>query len=118
MFKFAFGLSGSRDLAEELVQRTFERGFAKASQWQSGARLDSWLFRILQSIYYDDLNAAKVRGPKVEEGILDNQIGEDGSARAEAELLLDSVFGHIQALGTPQREALLLVAVLSQNLTL
>ncbi|MEH6579959.1 MAG: sigma factor [Amphritea sp.] len=58
--RFAYGLSGSMDEADELVQCTYERALPRLNQWQTGTRLDSWLYRIQQNIWLNQLRARRV----------------------------------------------------------
>ena len=55
--RFARGLAGAPDQADDLVQSACERALARIDQYQPGTRLDSWMFRIVQTIYLDDRRA-------------------------------------------------------------
>src|SRR5215468_467199 len=59
--RFARGLAGTADQADDLVQAACERALSRIAQWTPGTRLDSWMFRIVQTIWLDDRRAAKVR---------------------------------------------------------
>lgn len=59
--RFARGLCGSAQEAEDLVQAAFTRALERLEQYQRGTRLDSWLYRITQSIYFNRLGAEKLR---------------------------------------------------------
>jgi RNA polymerase sigma-70 factor (ECF subfamily) len=59
--RFALTLTRSRHDADDLVQMTCERALARAEQWRADTRLESWLFRIMQSIWLNELRARKVR---------------------------------------------------------
>ncbi len=52
----AFGrsLSGSRDLADDLVQETLMKAWAKFDTFQEGTNLRAWLFTILRNTFYSD----------------------------------------------------------------
>jgi RNA polymerase sigma-70 factor (ECF subfamily) len=60
--RFARGLAGAPDQADDLVQAACERAIARIHQWTPGTRLDSWMFRIVQTIWLDEKRAQRVRG--------------------------------------------------------
>ena len=51
VFRFALRLSGSRDLAEDLVQDTFLRAFRSWDQYTPGTQCKSWLFTICRNLF-------------------------------------------------------------------
>ncbi len=59
--RFARGLAGSAAEADDLVQAACERALARAHQFQEGTRFDSWMFRIVQTIWIDQIRARDVR---------------------------------------------------------
>ena len=109
--RFARGLSGSVDQADDLVQAACERALDRAHQWRPGTRLDSWLFRIVQTIWIDGRRAANVRGEHLD--VVDPAtLSDDRPARrVEAELTLVAVRKAILALPDHHRAVLLLVCV-------
>jgi len=64
--RFAYGLTGDMDRADDLVQESCVRALANAAQWQAGTRLDSWMYRIAQNCWFDQMRARKVRGEVVD----------------------------------------------------
>ncbi len=109
--RFAYGLAGSLDEADDLVQSAFERAFGRLGQWERGTRLDSWMFRIVQTIWFNRLNAQKVRRRHALAHAKESDLGYDGRARIESQLTLDRVRAFIWQLPEDQRAAILLVAV-------
>lgn len=109
--RFAYGLSGSLDEAEDLVQSTFERALSHIDQWQAGTRLDSWMYRILHSIRINRLHAENLRARKLDGSDPDEQIGGDNAREIEAKLTLEAVRQFIWKLPEEQRTILLLVVV-------
>lgn len=109
--RFAYGLTGSLDHSDDLIQRTYERAFKNHLQWQKNTRLDSWLFRIMQSIHYNDHKANRIRGGQ--HTPVDPDLLADGrsSGQLEAAVDLETIHTKILELPLDQREALLLVAV-------
>jgi RNA polymerase sigma-70 factor, ECF subfamily len=108
--RFARGLAGSAAEADDLVQAACERALARAHQFQEGTRFDSWMFRIVQTIWIDLVRARNVRGEGSEdEGM---RVGTDESVRrAEARLALSEVRAVLNDLPADQRNALMLVTV-------
>ena len=108
--RFARGLSGSVADADDLVQAACERALARQHQFQEGTRFDSWMFRIVQTIWIDQVRARDVR--KEDGDIAEDRLGSDEPARrVEARLALDEVRRALDRLPPDQRTALLLVTV-------
>ena len=42
--RFSYGLTGSRDTGDDLMQATYERAIREIKRWQPGTRLDSWMY--------------------------------------------------------------------------
>ena len=108
--RFARGLAGSASEADDLVQAACERALARSHQFQEGTRFDSWMFRIVQTIWIDQLRARDVRkeGGDVE----DERMGSDAAVRSvEARLALAEVRRAVQHLPAEQRNVLMLVTV-------
>lgn len=108
--RFARGLAGSASEADDLVQAACERALAREHQFQEGTRFDSWMFRIVQTIWIDQLRARDVRkeGGDVE----DERVGSDAAVRSiEARLALAEVRRAVDRLPAEQRNVLMLVTV-------
>jgi RNA polymerase sigma-70 factor (ECF subfamily) len=110
MRRFARGLTGSAVEADDLVQSACERALSRAHQYQEGTRFDSWMFRIVQTIWIDQLRSQNIRREDAEEAGLHVGTDEPGR-RAEARLALDEVRIALRQLPPEQRSALLLVTV-------
>jgi RNA polymerase sigma-70 factor (ECF subfamily) len=61
LWRYGMVLSRNRDVAEDLVQSTCVRALERCSQFQSGTRIDRWLFAILYSIWINEIRALRVR---------------------------------------------------------
>jgi len=108
--RFARGLTGSADRADNLVQASCERALARVEQWTPGTRLDSWMFRIVRTIWIDELRARAVRDRVHEQENLGERIF-DGVRHMEARLTVEAVREAVAHLSPEQREILLLIAV-------
>src|SRR5215467_2210961 len=97
------------DLSEDLIQETYVRALAHLDQWQSGTRLDSWMFRIAQNLWIDHMRAEKVRGDVVDIGLIDHVLSYDGRIAAESRLALQQLRKDIARLSTEQRNVIRLV---------
>ncbi len=108
--RFARGLAGSAVEADDLVQAACERALARSHQFQEGTRFDSWMFRIVQTIWIDLIRSRNVRQEEAEsEG---DRIGTDEPVRrTEARIALKEVMVAMADLPVEQRTALLLVTV-------
>ena len=109
--RFAFLLSGDMDRAEDLTQEACARALAHADQWTKGTRLDSWMYRIAQNIWYDRLRASKVRGIVVEIDDALDVVGDDGRRVVEGRLLLDQAIRCMGELTADQQLLITMVCV-------
>jgi RNA polymerase sigma-70 factor, ECF subfamily len=108
--RFARGLTGSMVEADDLVQAACERALARRHQFQEGTRFDSWMFRIVQTIWIDQVRARTVRKEDAEDA--GSRLGSDEAVRrVEARLALSEVRRAVERLPPDQRAALLLVTV-------
>src|SRR5918912_4505193 len=108
--RFARGLTGSATEADDLVQAACERALSRVHQFQEGTRFDSWMFRIVQTIWIDQLRARDVR--KEDGELPEERLGSDAPVRRiEARLALSEVRHAIEHLPPDQRTTLMLVTV-------
>jgi len=107
--RFAHSLTGSPADADDVVQIGCIKALRGRDGWAPGTRLDSWLFRILQNTWRDELRRRKVRpeGTAVE---LDLDLPDEVD-RLGDRATLASVRRAMQRLPEDQREALALVSV-------
>lgn len=110
LWRFAYTLSHSPDIAEDLVQATCVRALERAEQFQQGTNLDRWVFTILSSIWKNQLRANAIRqgqGHVPAEDVLTI----DGRRLADANIELQQVLKQIHGLPEAQRVTVLLVYV-------
>jgi RNA polymerase sigma-70 factor, ECF subfamily len=110
--RFAVALTGDLDQADDLVQETCARALSRAEQWQEGTRLDSWLYRIAQNLWFDHVRAKKVRGVHVPLDLEANDLsGADGRTVVENRLSLAVVNAAMATLPEDQRILVALVCI-------
>src|SRR5207244_10232381 len=108
--RFARGLTGSAVEADDLVQAACERSLSRQHQFQEGTRFDSWMFRIVQTIWIDQVRSRDVR--KEDGNVAEERLGSDEPVRrVEARLALDEVRRAVDRLPPDPRTTLLLVTV-------
>jgi len=102
--RFARGLTGSAVEADDLVQAACERALSRAHQFQPGTRFDSWMFRIVQTVWIDQLRAREIRRTESEDEALGTGTDEP-ARRVEARMALREVQAAIAAY-PPMRQLL------------
>jgi len=109
--RFAYALSGSIDLGDDLVQGACERALRSAEQYQPGTRMDSWMFRIIQNLWLDDRRRRVVRGTPVDPDLV--VLSDDGreARRTEDRITLARVRATVDTLPDELRVVLTLVAL-------
>jgi RNA polymerase sigma-70 factor (ECF subfamily) len=117
--RLARSLTGVADQADDLVQAACERALTRIEQWQPGTRLDSWMFRIVQTIWLDDRRAAKVRSGQgqveAQSDLAEPELTVDGVRRMEAHMTLEGVRAAMAKLPEEQRVVMTLVCVEGQT---
>lgn len=115
--RFARGLAGTADQADDLVQAACERALSRIQQWTPGTRLDSWMFRIIQTIWLDERRSVKVRSGEgtVEADSAGPELAVDGMREMEAHLTFDAVRRAMAKLPAEQQTVLMLVCVDGQT---
>lgn len=110
--RFAMALAKSPDRADDLVQAACERALGRLHQWTPDTRLDSWMFRIMQTVWIDRCRAeSKREGAAQVETMEQLLVGEDGEATAHGRLELLQIRKLIAALPDEQRSVLALVSI-------
>jgi RNA polymerase sigma-70 factor, ECF subfamily len=109
--RFAYGLTGSIDEGDDLVQSACERALSRVDQFEPGTRLDSWMYRILQTVWIDSQRRRRRGAVGVDPADLEAYPGGDAAEEAEARLTLADVRKAMAVLAPEQRAVLLLVSV-------
>jgi RNA polymerase sigma-70 factor, ECF subfamily len=106
--RYARGLTGDGDRADDLVQDTLERAWARFSMWQKRGELRAWLFGIMHNHFVDRLRAQRARP----EDAVGDELPELPQRAMQADRLeLRDLDRSLQRLPAEQREVLLLAGV-------
>jgi RNA polymerase sigma-70 factor (ECF subfamily) len=107
--RFARALARDAADADDLCQITVEKALLARGSWQTGTRLDSWMYRIMRNAWID---TARARG-RASETFVDAEVGAGvgGDGGAEARVALGEVDAAMRRLPDEQREAVALVLV-------
>lgn len=108
--RFAHGLARSEDEGDDLVQAACTRALERWEQWRPDTRLDSWLYRIIHTIWLDRVRANKVRD-RFAGDRPDPVVEIDGVRQLDACMTLSTVRRLIDELPDGQRSVLMLVCV-------
>jgi RNA polymerase sigma-70 factor (ECF subfamily) len=109
--RFAHALTRNQDQSEDLVQETCARALARLDQWRPDTRLDSWMYRIAQNLWIDQVRAEKAKGEVVDIAAVEDIWGPDGRVVTETRLSLLELRKRIAQLPPEQRALLSLVCM-------
>jgi RNA polymerase sigma-70 factor (ECF subfamily) len=106
--RYARALTGGRLPADDLVQDTLERAWAKRHLWRQDSDLRAWMFTIMHNVYVN-----QVRARVAESAIPLDQEAYDVPVHSHPVDLLDiaDMDAALRQLPDDQREVLLLVAL-------
>ena len=108
--RFAAVLSGSMEDGDDLVQEACERALTKASQLRDGDRVESWVYRIIQTLWIDHCRSRRGRVHQPLESAAEI-VGDYGCRIVEIRSALKLVRREVALLPEEQRLVLLLVGV-------
>jgi RNA polymerase sigma-70 factor (ECF subfamily) len=120
LYRTAFRLTGNKTQAEDLVQETYLRAWRSLSQLHGLSGVQPWMFRILQTVFIDQLRRASSR-PKlvmdiekmlaVSEELSPPEVSNVHDRRKLDELFDQEIVSAIAELPDGERVALLFQAV-------
>ncbi|TNE39694.1 MAG: sigma-70 family RNA polymerase sigma factor [Sphingomonadales bacterium] len=104
----AFGrsLSGSRDLADDLVQETMMKAWAARARFQAGTNMRAWTFIILRNYFLSQMRRSRFTG-EWDELTADRLLS--AAAGQDKQIELSDLQRALMQLPQAQREALILV---------
>ena len=104
--RYARALVGDRAAADDLVQDTLERAWAKLHLYRHGTDLRAWLFTVMHNVHVNRVRATRPTDP------LDDEMPELAQRATQGDgLMVRDLERGIAALPLAQREVLLLVAL-------
>lgn len=106
--RYALGLTGNREAADDLVQDTMERAWTRLALWQRRGDLRAWLFSILHNLFVDRIRAAR---RALVDPMDDEELAVPVRANQGDMLEIRDLDKALLKLPVEQREVLLLVAV-------
>jgi RNA polymerase sigma-70 factor (ECF subfamily) len=106
--RFAYALTGDSYQGDNLVHETCVRALSRVDQFQSGTRLDSWMFNIAQDIWLD---RARSRTREEVRTVEDSAAVASERAVVESRLPVEIVNRAISRLPADQQVLLALVCV-------
>ena len=106
--RFGRTLAQRREDADDLVQNAVEKALTRTDQWTPGTRLDSWMFRIMQNAWIDEVRARERRS----QTFVPEEEGEHvGVATTDAQIDAMAVRKAVAQLNDDQRAVVGLVLV-------
>ena len=104
--RYARALVSDRAAADDLVQDTLERAWAKLHLYRRGTDLRAWLFTVMHNVHVNRVRATRPTDP------LEDDMPELAQRATQGDaLLVRDLDRAISALPVAQREVLLLVAL-------
>lgn len=104
--RYARALTGDINRADDLVQDTLERAWAKLDLWQPGSDLRAWLFTLMHNLF---VNQTRIRRPQ--ETVMEDALDEPVSGGQMEALAARDIHAALARLPAEQREVLLLVGL-------
>jgi RNA polymerase sigma-70 factor (ECF subfamily) len=104
--RYARALAGDKASADDLVQDTLERAWAKLHLYRRGTDLRAWLFTVMHNVHVNKLRSARTTDPLEEEMPELAQRAAQGDA-----LLMRDLDRAVARLPAEQRAVLLLVTL-------
>lgn len=106
--RFGRSITRHREDADDLVQIAVERALTRWDQWRPGTRVDSWMFRIMQNAWIDELRTRQ----RQHQFFAPEEEGEEvGGATSDAQIDALAVKKAMAQLNDDQRSVVALVLV-------
>ena len=115
LFSHAFRMTGDSDVAADLVQDAFIKGFSRLKSCNDPNLFGAWVFRILRNRTLDYLKNRRRSEVPLEKGAYSMASDEDPSERVEASEIAVAIEGALATLPDTQREAFILKHVEDQS---
>ncbi len=109
--RFALVLARNPADADDLVQAGLERALVRAASYNPAYRLESWVFKIIQNHWIDQMRKTERQGPHDDISAAYSLVGEDGRERLEVLDMSAKARIAIEALPDDQRAVVGLILV-------
>ena len=109
--RFAHALSRNAADADDLTQATIERALRAREQWQTGTRLDSWLYRIMRNLWIDTARARTRKESHEAPAEEAERVGEDPREAMDMSFELKRAMAAMERLPDEQREVVALILI-------
>jgi RNA polymerase sigma-70 factor (ECF subfamily) len=106
--RFGRALARHREDADDLVQIAIEKALTRTAQWTPGTRLDSWMFRIMQNAWIDEVRS---RQRSAQTFVSTDDLEAIGAATGDSQVDAIAVRKAVAQLGDDQRAVVALVLV-------
>ena len=110
LWRYALSLTGRKDWAEDLSQRTCLRAIEKADAFQPDTHLDRWMFRMQHNLWINELRSQKVRTGEGLVAVEETPL-PDTKPHSEQNIFLTEVLSAVNALPEAQRACVMLAYV-------
>lgn len=107
--RFAWSLTRDWPDADDLLQTSLTRAMERTTQWQSGAPLDAWMYRLMRNTWIDETRKRSVRIGQGQQDAANTDLHSPDNT--ETQTYANQVLSHIAALPEGFGSVLLLVAV-------
>ena len=109
--RFCHGLTGDRDIGDDLLQATVERALSRQQLWEEGTSLENWVFKMASNLNIDRIRALKVRGVVVEVDEAFEMPGEDLLSALEFRSELEAAKAALAAMPDELRAVMTVVVI-------
>lgn len=109
--RFARNLTRDAASADDLLGTALERALVARAQWQTGTRLDAWMYRIIRNAWIDEVRRRGRHAAHEAPPDSADLVGVDPLPALEARMNAAAVARAIWQLPDEQREAVALVLV-------
>lgn len=106
--RFARALAGGSDAAEDLLQSAVERALTRNNSYDTRRRLDSWMYKLMQNLWFDMKRSANSRLLEHDDS---DTLGQDGREIVESRDDLRRAREAFTALPEEQRAVMTLVVL-------
>ena len=109
--RFARSLTRDAADADDLCQTALERALKARDQWQSGTRMDAWMYRIMRNCWIDETRSRARHAARLAPEEAGMNIASDDHLAIERHVELGTVDRAMDGLPAEQREVIALVLV-------